>query len=85
MSFKAFSYSVKEGLKSIARNRMFSLASVGTMVSCLFMLSVFLCLLINFHSIVGSAESTVSISVYFSSDIDEKRITEIGMDISARP
>ena len=84
MSFKAFSYSVKEGLKSIARNRMFSLASVGTMVSCLFMLSVFLCLLINFHSIVGSAESTVSISVYFSSDIDEKRITEIGKDISAR-
>ena len=73
MSTKAISYSIKEGLKSIARNRMFSLASVGTMVACLFMLSVFLCLLLNFNSIVNSAESTVTISVYFSSDIDENR------------
>ena len=85
MSTKAISYSIKEGLKSIARNRMFSLASVGTMVACLFMLSVFLCLLLNFNSIVNSAESTVTISVYFSSDIDENRITQIGKDISNRP
>ena len=85
MSTKAISYSIKEGLKSIARNRMFSLASVGTMVACLFMLSVFLCLLLNFNNIVSSAESTVTISVYFSSDIDENRITEIGKDIGKRP
>ena len=85
MSSKAISYSIKEGLKSITRNRMFSLASVGTMVACLFMLSVFICLLLNFNSIVNSAESTVTISVYFSDDIDENRITEIGKDIGNRP
>ncbi|MDD5948331.1 MAG: permease-like cell division protein FtsX [Lachnospiraceae bacterium] len=84
MSFKAFSYSVKQGLLSIRRNRMFSLASIGTMMACLFMLGVFLSILINFNHIVSSAESTVTISVYFNSDVTPERIAEIGRDISAR-
>lgn len=85
MSFKAFSYSVKEGLLNIRRNRMFSLASVGTMMACLFMLGVFLALLINFNHIVNSAESTVTISVFFDKDTSADRIAQIGKDISARP
>lgn len=84
MSFKAFTYSVKQGLLSIRRNRMFSLASVGTMMACLFMLGVFLSILINFNHIVGSAESTVTISVYFNSDVTPEEIAEIGKNISAR-
>ena len=63
---------------------MFSLASVGTMVACLFMLSVFLCILLNFHYIVGGAEASVTISVYFEDDIDENRIAQIGKDIAKR-
>ncbi len=84
MSFKAFSYSVKQGLLSIKRNKMFSLASVGTMVACLFMLGVFLAILINFRNIVNSAESTITISVYFNKDTTPEQIAQIGRDISAR-
>ena len=84
MSFKALSYSVNQGLLSIRRNRMFSLASLGTMVACLFMLGVFLMILINFNHIVNSAESTVTISVYFGSDVSPEQIAEIGKNINAR-
>ncbi len=84
MSMKALAYSIRQGLKSIGRNRMFSLASLGTMIACLFMLGVFLTILINFHHIVDSAESTVTISVYFKKDITAEQIAEIGKNISAR-
>jgi cell division transport system permease protein len=63
---------------------MFSLASVGTMMACLFMLGVFLCILINFQNIVNSAESTVTISVFFKSDTTPEQIAEIGKNISAK-
>ena len=77
MSMKALAYSIRQGLKSIGRNRMFSLASLGTMIACLFMLGVFLTILINFHHIVDSAESTVTISVYFKKDIQQNRLQRL--------
>lgn len=63
---------------------MFSLASVGTMVACLFMLGVFLMILINFNNIVGNAEATVTISVYFDEKDTPEQIAQIGQDIKSR-
>ena len=34
-------YTIKQGCKNIIRNRMFSLASIGTMAACIFMFGVF--------------------------------------------
>lgn len=35
-------YSVKQGLKSLRKNRMFTLASIGTVAACLFCLACFI-------------------------------------------
>lgn len=35
-------YTLKQGLKNIYRNKMFSLASMATMAACIFMFSLFL-------------------------------------------
>ena len=85
MSFKALGYSIKQGFINIKRNKMFSLASVGTMIACLFMLGVFLGILINFNHMVRSAESTVTISVFFNSETTPEQIADIGKNIKARP
>ncbi|MCR4717546.1 MAG: permease-like cell division protein FtsX [Lachnospiraceae bacterium] len=84
MSFRAFRYSLKQGFINIRRNKIFTLASIGTMVACLFMLGVFLTILINFNHIVSSAESTITISVYFNKDATAEQIAEIGKNIKAR-
>lgn len=84
MSFRAFRHSLKQGLINIKRNKMFTLASIGTMVACLFMLGVFLTILINFNHIVSSAESTITISVYFDKDLSPEAIADIGKNIKAR-
>ena len=40
-------YSIGQGGKNLRRNRMFSLASIGTMAACLFLFGIFYFLLQN--------------------------------------
>ena len=40
MIFRRLAYGFKEGLKNIFRNKIFSLATVGTIMACIFLLGV---------------------------------------------
>jgi len=51
MKIRAFLYSLKEGIKNIGRNRMFSLASIGTITACLFLFGIFYFILV-FHKAI---------------------------------
>ncbi len=65
MKFSTLWYSIRQGVKNIRRNLMFSLASVGTMVSCLFLFGIFYMIVINFQAAVQTVEKNVTISVFF--------------------
>ncbi|MBE5935571.1 MAG: ABC transporter permease [Lachnospiraceae bacterium] len=65
MKLRTFKYSVKEGVKSLYRNKAFTLASVGTIVACLFLFGVFYFLISNITNIVKQAEKSVSIVTVF--------------------
>ena len=41
MIFRRFLYGIKEGTRNIFRNKMFSLASLGTIIACVFLLGTF--------------------------------------------
>ena len=77
-------YSLKQGVKNIKRNRMFSLASVGTMTACLFLFGIFYFIVANFQSIIKNAESSVGVTVFFEEGITDSKITEIGRAIKTR-
>lgn len=79
-----FSYSVKQGVKNIYRNRMFSLASVGTITACLFMFGIFYFILSNFQYMIHNAESNVGITVFFDDGMAEDQILAIKSQIEAR-
>ena len=49
MKISTFGYSIKQGLKNIRRNLLFSLASVGTIVACLFLFGIFYTLVLNIY------------------------------------
>lgn len=76
---------MKQGVKNIGRNKMFSLASIATMSACIFMFGLFFSIIVNFQNIVKSAEEGVAITVFFDEKIDETRVKEIGEEIKARP
>lgn len=84
MRISTFIYSLKQGLKNIKRNKLFSLASVGTISACIFLLGMFYSILSNFSYIVSETEKKVCITVFFDEGIEQARIDEIGEIIRKR-
>ena len=76
-------YGWKQGLKNIWQNRLFSLAAIGTIATCLFMFGLFYVLISNFRNMVYSAESNVGLTVFFKEGISERQIAFIGEEIKA--
>ena len=77
-------YGLKQGIKSIIQNKIFSLAAIGTITACLFLLGVFYSLLTNSQHMVYNAESTVGIIVFFDENATQAQISSIGQQIKAR-
>lgn len=84
MRISSFFYSIRQGLKNIRRNLLFSLASIGTIVSCLFLFGIFYCIIVNFRTAMTEMENTVTISVFFDEGISDENITLIGEQIRLR-
>jgi len=84
MRLNTFFYSIGQGFKNIARNSMFSIASMATMAACIFMFGIFYILVFNVNVMVQTAEESVAITVFFDEGISETRIQDIGEDIKKR-
>lgn len=78
-----FGYGVKQGMKNIGQNRLFSLAAIGTIATCLFLLGIFYALISNFQNMIYNAESNVGITVFFEKGISKQQIDEIQEEILA--
>ncbi len=84
MKIRTLIHSIREGLKGIRRNRMFSLASVGTIAACLFIFGLFFFIVSNFDFMMRSAESNVGITVFFTEGTTEEAKKKIGEQIRSR-
>lgn len=76
--------SLKQGISNLRKNRMFTLASVGTVAACLFVFGLFYFVISNFQNIIHEAESSVGVSVFFEEQCTEEQIQEIGEIIRNR-
>lgn len=83
MKINTLGYSIKQGLKNIRRNLLFSLASVGTIVACLFLFGIFYSIVLNMENEIQSVEDSLTISVFFAEGTDENRIAQIGEELKA--
>ena len=87
MRISTFFYCLRQGFQNITRNKLFSLASIGTICASIFLLGLFYSIIVNFSHIVKEAETTVGITIFFDEDIsyDEAKMEEIAGEISQRP
>ena len=76
-----FFYNIRQGLKNIWRNRMFSIASISTMAACIFIFGIFFSILMNVNSMVRTLEEEVGVTVLFDEGTSEARIQKIGETI----
>ena len=84
MKINTFFYSIRQGIRNISRNKMFSLASIATMGACIFMFGLFFIIVTNFEEMVKTAEESVAVTVFFEEGIADSRVEEIGTEISKR-
>ncbi|SEQ81651.1 cell division transport system permease protein [Lachnospiraceae bacterium NE2001] len=84
MKISSVGYSVRQGFKNLRRNLLFSLASTGTIIACLFVFGLFYCVLVNFRGAIHKIESSISIAVFFKEDLSEEAINLIGEQIKTR-
>ena len=81
MRISTVGYSMKQGVKNIGRNKMFSIASVATMAACIFLFGLFYSIVINFNYIVEKAEEGVAITVFFEEDATQSQKDKIGDEL----
>lgn len=84
MKFSTLGYSIKQGFKNIKRNKLFSLASVGTIAACIFLLGMFYAILANFQYAVKETSKKVYIEAFFDYGIDDEKVEKIGSIIKKR-
>src|SRR5574344_1837157 len=85
MKISTLFYTLRQGVRSIFRNKLFSLASIATIAACLFLFGIFYAIIMNFEHIVKTAAEGVSVTVFFNEGTSDARIKEIGDLILLRP
>lgn len=83
MRISTIGYSMKQGVKNIGRNKLFSIASIATMAACIFLFGLFYSIVVNFNYIVEKAEEGVAITVFFEEDATDEQKEEIGAQLEA--
>lgn len=63
---------------------MYSLASIGTITASLFLFGILFFLVVNFQSVVKSAETSVGITIFFDEGISQAKIDAIGDELARR-
>ena len=56
MRISSIGYTFRQGLKNIRRNLLFSLASIGTIVACLFLFGLLYAVIVNFQTAIKNIE-----------------------------
>ena len=81
MKISTFFYILRQGFANIKRNILFSLASIGTIISCLFIFGIVYAVVVNFQSGMKDLESNVTISIFFDEGIADESVQLIGEQI----
>lgn len=78
-------YMIRQAGRNVVNNRLYTLASVGTITACLFLFGVFYVLGENLDYMVKNAESNMTITVLFQEGIQEETLDRIQEKLEERP
>jgi cell division transport system permease protein len=84
MKISTLFYTLKQGFANIFRNLWFSMASVATISTCLFLFGLFYAIVANVQNVMNTVEEGVSVTVFFQEGTTDERMKEIGGLIEVR-
>lgn len=83
MNARTVKYCLNQGIVNIKRNKLFSLASIGTIAACIFLIGVIFTVIINVNYMEKKLEQKVAVTVFFDKGLNQEGIDAIGQIIKA--
>ena len=74
MKISTLFYTLRQGVRNIFRNKLFSMASIATIAACLFLFGILYSVVMNFQHIVKNAQEGVSVTVFFNEGTSQERL-----------
>ncbi len=84
MRISTLFYSIGQGIKNLFRNKGYTLASIATISSCLFLFGLFYSVLVNASHMLHNAEENVSVTVFFNEGVTEDQILQLKIALEER-
>ena len=85
MKFRTFSYHLEQGIRGLLKNGIMSLASIGIVAACVFIVIISLCVALNIDSILQQIENNIGIEVFFGNEPTEEQIAGLEAEIRQQP
>lgn len=84
MKLRTIRHCMAEGCKSVFKNGLMTLASVGTITACLIILGIVYCLVVNVQSFTKSLDSNLGMVAFLKNGITEAEVQELETQLDAR-
>lgn len=83
MNTRTARYCLNQGLVNIKRNKLFSLASIGTIAACIFLIGIIFTIIINVNFMEKQVEQNLGVTVFFEKGIQQQQVDAIGEQIKS--
>ena len=77
MKFRSIKYFFSEAFSGVIRNRLMSIASIGTVAACIFMIVISYCALTYVDYMLTQIEESIGIAVFLEEDVNSDKVLEI--------
>lgn len=84
MKIKTLGYCFEQGIINLLKNRLMSIASIGTISACILIIGIFYSIVSNVDYMINKAQNNIGVAVFFNEDILEEQILELKSTIEKR-
>lgn len=77
MKIRSLRYYINEAFRGMIKNRLMAFASIATVASCVFMLSLSVCIVMNLNGFLRQLESTIGLTVYIEDRLDADQVNTL--------
>lgn len=85
MKFRTLQLHIEQGIRGIFKNGLMSLASIGIVAACIFIVIISLCIAINIDSILSKLETDVGVTIFIGDEPTEDQIAQLESQIKQQP
>ncbi len=75
MKFRTLKYHIRQGVSGILKNRLMSLAAIITVMACIFILIISLCIVENISYVINQFESKIGVNVYIKDSVPDRDVS----------